>query len=87
MNDVELANVIALRAKVKELETALSVRIARVEPGDVIVLNVSVQLDEVQIQEYQAAMKRLFPNNHTTIIGPGGSLEIVRPVSEGTAKP
>lgn len=53
-------------------------QVARMEPGDILVLTVAQEITNDDAMRIQSYLKRTFPNTETLILGPGMELGIVR---------
>ena len=49
----------------------------RLEPGDVVVLRVSDDIDAAMAHAYSDILRQVFPDNRSVILQPGQDLEVV----------
>ena len=55
----------------------------RLEPGDVVVLRVSDDIDAAMAHAYSDILRQVFPDNRSVILQPGQDLEVVTPATDG----
>lgn len=62
---------------VKALPEVRSIEVMRLKPGDVIVVELQQKVPTKQVENIQAMLKPIFPNNKTIVCDEGTRLKVV----------